>query len=361
MEEKGVKRQASSKNIVYAVLISVIVILAILAFTGEDLDLSLFLKLPFYWIIGALLLYLLALCINALRIFLLLRAFGIRFKYSYAFTNNLLMQYFNNITPFAAGGQPFQIYDLTRKGVDVTTAAAVIVSRYVMTNIAILTLAIFFLPKYWRSFLNIPGIGIFAFLGAFFTFALLVLLTTLSYSRKLLTKLVDLLVKPKFLRKLFAKRLNCEPEEVREKLLKNFEEFNYYMHFIWRKGPHYMFVDVGLAILSSMVFKFILYFLIIGLSKTSGKPVTASFLDVWGVQELLFLVAFYVPTPGASGALEAGLFFMLKDAIPKDLIAISVTLWRLLTYHFTIVVGSLTFFIQQIRRNKSRSNPNDTK
>ncbi|MGC9384484.1 MAG: lysylphosphatidylglycerol synthase transmembrane domain-containing protein [Kosmotogaceae bacterium] len=345
------EQKISYKNIFYAIFISVVVMLAIFAFLGKDLKLSYFLELSWYWILGTVGLLVGAHSINALRIVLLFRIFGIKFRFRDAFVNNFLMQYFNNITPLAVGGQPYQVYDLTARGINLTTAAAVIVSRYVTTNIAIIIVAMIFLPQYWRAFLNIPGIGIFVFFGAFMSFAMLFLLATVSYSQKMLNILLKLLTKRKFMRKLLSKFLKCRPLDVREILREKFQEFHKYMLIIWRKSPLSMILDIFLAISFSFVFKFILYFVLVGIVNSSGATLNASLIDVWGIQELLYLVAYYVPSPGASGAMEAGLFFMLGGSVSKSLLGVGIAIWRIITYHLIIIVGTIAFLGVKKLRN----------
>lgn len=352
-------RQISFRKIMYPVIISAVVIIALLAFTSDYIDLSLFMKLSPLWLVGGFAIFILAQSLNALRTVLLLRAFGMKLKFRDAFLNIFLMHFFNNLTPFAAGGQPFQVYDLAKRGIPGATSAAVIVSRYVMTNIAVMVLAFCFIPRYWRLFLNIPGIGIFAFVGAIATFALLIFLVTLSYSRRFLMKLVGFLVKPKFLRKGLSKAFRCESEEVEHKLSEKFEEFHKYMTVIWKKGPHFMVIDVILAIIYSAMTKYVIYFIFIGLSRTSAIPLESGFVNVWGAEELLYLVAFYLPTPGASGALEGGLYFMLKGTIPKELIAIGIAIWRFLTYHMVIILGTFIFVGVTSNRRKRKKLVNE--
>ncbi|TYB81233.1 MAG: flippase-like domain-containing protein [Kosmotoga sp.] len=345
------EQKISYKNIFYAIFISVVVMLAIFAFLGKDLKLSYFLELSWYWIVGAIGLLVGAHTINAIRLVLLFRIFGIKFRFRDAFVNNFLMQYFNNITPLAVGGQPYQVYDLTARGINLTTAAAVIVSRYVTTNIAIIIIALIFLPQYWSAFLNIPGIGIFVFFGAFMSFAVLVLLATVSYSQKMLDILLKLLTKRKFMKKLLSKFLKCRPLDVREILREKFQEFHRYMLIVWRRGPQFMILDVFLAISFSFVFKFILYFVLLGITNSSGATLNASVIDIWGIQELLYLVAYYVPSPGASGAIEAGLFFMLGGSVSRSLLGVGIAVWRIITYHLFIVVGTIAFLGVKKLRN----------
>ena len=49
----------------------------------------------------------------------------------------------------------------------------------------------------------------------------------------------------------------------------------------------------------------------------------------------------FVPIPGGSGVAELGFFSIFAIYLPKHLQAISVTLWRLLSYHLNTLVGGL--------------------
>jgi hypothetical protein len=136
-------------------------------------------------------------------------------------------------------------------------------------------------------------------------------------------------------------------------LREKFEEFHKYMFIIWRKGPQFMILDVFLAISFSFVFKFILYFILVGIASSSGEVLNASLIDIWGIQELLYLVVYYVPSPGASGAMEAGLFFMLDGSVSKSMLGVGIAVWRILTYHLIIVVGTIAFLGIKKLRNYS--------
>jgi hypothetical protein len=93
-----------------------------------------------------------------------------------------------------------------------------------------------------------------------------------------------------------------------------------------------------------------LYFILVGIASSSGEVLNASLIDIWGIQELLYLVAFYVPSPGASGAMEAGLFFMLGGSVSESVLGVGIAVWRILTYHLIIVVGTIAFLgIKKLR------------
>jgi len=61
------------------------------------------------------------------------------FKQDYTFKQTLRLmlstQFFNAITPFASGGQPFQIYMLNKSGVKITDSANIIIQNYIVYQI----------------------------------------------------------------------------------------------------------------------------------------------------------------------------------------------------------------------------------
>ena len=57
---------------------------------------------------------------KALIFFRFTRKFKKDYKFKKAFKLQLLTNFFNAITPFSSGGQPFQIYTLKKQGVELT-------------------------------------------------------------------------------------------------------------------------------------------------------------------------------------------------------------------------------------------------
>jgi uncharacterized protein (TIRG00374 family) len=57
---------------------------------------------------------------------------------------------------------------------------------------------------------------------------------------------------------------------------------------------------------------------------------------------ILFLVSF-IPIPGGSGFTEMGLYSLFSFYLPKHLLAVSVAIWRFLSYYLTTLIGGLFF------------------
>ncbi|MCD6450217.1 MAG: flippase-like domain-containing protein, partial [Thermotogaceae bacterium] len=64
--------------------------------------------------------------VDSFRTYYLIRVLGYKLKYSHALENSVLGFYVSAITPFSAGGQPFQIWHLTKLGLKVEEASIVV-------------------------------------------------------------------------------------------------------------------------------------------------------------------------------------------------------------------------------------------
>ena len=54
---------------------------------------------------------------------------------------------------------------------------------------------------------------------------------------------------------------------------------------------------------------------------------------------LFYMASSYVPTPGASGFAELGFAELFSLIVPHRLLGLTVALWRLATYYFTLAAG----------------------
>ena len=64
------------------------------------------------------------------------------FKYLSALQLTLRTQFFNAVTPFATGGQPYQIYFLKKAGIDYAASTSVVLQNFIVYQIALVTLGI---------------------------------------------------------------------------------------------------------------------------------------------------------------------------------------------------------------------------
>ena len=59
---------------------------------------------------------------------------GARFLNSFQLT--MRTQFFNAVTPFATGGQPYQVYYLAKEGIKVSSSTSIILQNFIVYQIA---------------------------------------------------------------------------------------------------------------------------------------------------------------------------------------------------------------------------------
>lgn len=90
-------------------------------------------------IVGCMLLYYLC---DALKYRLITRAFGCAQPLGDSIDVSMIGFFYSAVTPAAAGGQPFQVLHMHRRGIPTGTATSVICTVYSLWNIALVTLGI---------------------------------------------------------------------------------------------------------------------------------------------------------------------------------------------------------------------------
>lgn len=246
------------------------------------------------------------------------------------FLFNMVGTLISNITPFYAGGPPAFIYLLSKKGVDVGKSALVLTARMSITAI----LALLVLPVLWLIY----GPRVFASGASPITYSL---------PFTLILSLILLLY--------FYTRSSRKPDSYFRKcrswplryLLKN-EKFRRAFRWSLVQGKK---LRISARVLLSIGWRNLLCAFLCSLLYWGAMLAIAPLVlyslrvaDLYLVQAFtgqlaLNILLAFSPTPGGSGAAEFGLATLFLNMVPQVLLALFTLLWRLLTYHFTIIVG----------------------
>lgn len=273
----------------------------------------------FYWILDAVILYLISgSMLERLRI----RDY-IRFT--------MIGQFFNAITPMSGAGQPVQAYVMVKDGIKPGHAASIIIVKSLLHQLIIViyaTVAFFMKGAMFAGkigdlfYLFILGLVLnSAFLIFYFLF-----IFKKDVARKVLMWILKLLSRFKFAKKLEEKSKKIESEidsfnEGAELLSKNFA--------------------VMLLLIVLQVLQFTSYFSIPYFIQLSMETFKVHIVDMVTAQSLITLISLLVPLPGGTGGIEGlsylfyGIFFRPGYIIP------AILLYRIITYYASIVFGGL--------------------
>ncbi|HBJ18534.1 MAG TPA: hypothetical protein DDY70_02145 [Clostridiales bacterium] len=302
------------------------------------------------YVLAALLFILVYLALYPLTLCFLARSKGVPTRFSDVYTIGMTEHFFNGVTPFATGGQPFQAYALSKKKTSLADATGLLIMNFLIFMMVTNTYALLSLI-YARDFILSDGMGIVAIVGFSANFLVLictVILGTSRHVRSWIVALMRLFSRIGFLRAFLEKRIEAFNEYT--------ENTQAAFHTLWRDKK--TFVLCYLTRFVTMFFYYAVTFFII----------RALHLDI-GFDRLFFVVlgsAFavttvvFVPTPGSSGGIEfafSSIFAALALGAGTSVSYGGMLIWRLITYYFTIFVSMLFyfFFAWRTAREKRRA------
>ena len=218
----------------------------------------------------------------------------------------LIGQYYNAVTPFASGGQPAQVYYMSRFGIPAGYSTSVLIIKYLIYQVVLSVFcAIAFMFKGGLIFsypILVVWISLIGFVinagGVFFIYFL-------SLNRGFIRRVV--LGVLKFFHRL---RLVRDLKKWEARMEEAVEDFH---------GSLCMFRGnyKGMALMAALtsiqlVFYFSVTFFIYGAFGLEDS----AWVDMIFVQSFLYLAVSYFPTPGAMGASEGGFYLFFQRFFP---------------------------------------------
>jgi len=291
--------------------------------------------------------YFLIYLIDSARIGLVLRQFGVRIGFREAFYNSVATNLFSNLTPFASGGQPYQIYHLVSLGIDTRKATNIVLSRYVEFMFTALVIFLLGIPTALRL-AGTMSVGKEPFFVGFAVTLIVSIFFILALVRPDLIGRLLLRVRHGFLGgalgKISGNRDWAEEFHRWSMMLK--EE----TAFLWTEKLPVMMADVTLGLINLVLQAASLTYVLIRLTPLSGSAA-----DILVAFVIINLVVYYVPTPGASGSVEGAYIWVFSGmtGVP-GMTAVAVLVWRVATYYFHILFGLVVFILRTSLRTTVR-------
>ena len=242
-----------------------------------------------------------------------------------AFSTTMIGQFFNSITPFATGGQPAQVYYMSKLGLDVSDGVALLTGKFIIYQLVLtfysLGILIF---KFKEVAREVPALPFLSFVGFSLNTSIILLLILFSYKPAITRKLVGFVLK--ILRKF---KLRVSEGTVFEKLSMFHEIMKDYI-----SRPFLLISVFSLTFLQLLLNFSIPYF--VGLSLGMKN---ISYSKVIAFQSILFLTLAFIPTPGTTGAAEGGFYLFFKPIFGLERIALGMIIWRFLSYYLGLILG----------------------
>ncbi len=274
--------------------------------------------------------------------YIILRAYvnylvvGEKKKYTFkeSIKHNVIVQFFNGITPFSTGGQPMEIYMLTEHDIKLSKATNVTIQNFIFYQVALVIYGILAVSynAIFHIFPKIPFLRNLVLIGFLINTLIIVILGIITFSDKLTKKMVHFLV-----RVITKLGILKKHEGLIEKLDNTVDEFQTSSRKLL-EDKRFFIKGVSLNFVALSCLYIIPLFLVLGLNSNC-----LNIMDSLTASAYTLIVGSFVPIPGASGGIEYSFTQFFGNFIDIKMISAVLLIWRFITYYLGMILGALLF------------------
>lgn len=298
-------------------------------------------NLNLLWLLVAILLLFAYWTFRAISIHSVIIKFKKEYTFKKSFRLTLVTQFFNAITPFATGGQPFQIYALKKDGVGVTIGTNIIMQNFIVYQIALVILGVLAVlyNAIFHIFEEAMVLKQLVTVGFLINTLVVIFLFLIAFGKKFNTFVIKHAI-------VILEKL---------KIVKNKEEklkqWNTYIHH-FHTGAKELLQDKKMffsTILANFVSLICLYLVPLAILYGMGNY-QMNVITCLASSSYTMLMGAFVPIPGGTGGLEYGYTRFFGNFIKGPILNASMLLWRAITYYAGLLVGALALNIKTKRK-----------
>lgn len=304
-------------------------------------------KFSYWWILAALGFQVINLLCDIVLIYKYIHVEYKNLKFSEAVKIGLLGQFWGAVTPSSTGGQPMQIYCLSKKGIDVGYSTSRLMQKFLIFQItmtAFSIIAVSFKFNIFAELLSTPVSIAFVAVGFLTQLIVTVGFIIFSFNQKLTAKIITFFTK--VLHKLrFIKNIDEKKASIEKQLS------------LFHLSNKTIYSDKGLLVFSIIVTVIQLlamftvpYCIYKGFALSGTSPV-----DMICGQAIVNLVSGMIPIPGASGAAEVGFVTLLSLFFTPQTIKSATLIWRIITYYLTILISAPFAYLNKDKKCENKS------
>ena len=327
------------KNLIFLTFMSLIVIYIVFSYDFEKTIEVLKTSKLIYIILGVVVI-LIGDLLKSRAIYLLVSEYSSKYKFKDAFGLTLQTNFFNGITPFSLGGQPFQLYLLKkRNNIDYATGSNILFKDFYCYQIGFVFISIvfFILNFIFKFFVADALMSKLILVGFIINFVIALFLIYLPYTKGNYNGVI--LFSINVLSKL---RLIKEKQRVLDNMnggIKKFksqiDEVKSNITLVLKCSLLNILKICGMGVVAYLAF----------------KSVGVNISIYMSVILVLFVynMSSFVPVPGASGGVEYGFVSVFTSFLLGEvdiLVSVAMIIWRFLTYYMPLIVGGVLFAIE---------------
>lgn len=323
----------------YNILILFVLTVLILFFTlKDDLD-DIVINLLNTNLLYILLILLILVISDLIKAYIFYKAAKInRINYSYLDSIKLIVisHFFDGITPFASGGQAYQILKLKNRNINYSNGIGLIFFNFclfqfsfvILSGIAIVLNIIF------KFFVLTPLFNKVLLIGYLINIVIAFIVGIIFFKKKAGIKSITNILK-------FFNKIKILKENLYNKLINNFNSVSNAVSNIKKDRR-----NVVKMLILNMLFLITFYSVPFLVFMSLGISDINMFISLL-VYMHVALISSYVPMPGGTIGFEYTFLTLFGLFISGSILKAGMLLWRFLTYYLLMIVGFVTFIISK--------------
>lgn len=272
--------------------------------------------------------------------------------YPLALKVSLIGKYYDNITPFSSGGQPFQIYHLHKKGLSGGESSSVIMIKYAFNVIFWLSICFVLmafnvgvLDAYVENVERIAWLKVAGWIGFGINLVLPVVIICFAFMPKITGSVVAFFLR--IAEKLHIVRNNEDALGHAKRIAYEFRNG----FVIMGRKPLRLIALILLSIAEPFLSMTLPYFVVLALGGASIVPSVQLMFAIMTLNVYSSMSVMFVPTPGNSLAVESLFLYALEKVVVPSVLFWTVLGWRFLSYYSFIIIGLVMTIVGLVKKN----------
>lgn len=297
----------------------------------------------FEWFVFGFLCQISNILLDCILIYLFIKGSNCNISFKDCFKAGMIGQFFSAITPSSTGGQPMQIYFLSKQNINAGNSASALTQKFIVYQSCTVLYSIFAIvacSDLFKSILN-PIIWRISIIGFLAQVLIIVLLAIFSFSKKATNKIISVSVM------LLSKiKIIKQPDLIIDKIQKQLVLFHDSNNDLYKNKS--LLIKTCIITIVQLTAIFSIPYCIYRGFGLSGD----SLLSMICAQAFVSMTASLVPIPGASGASEGSFYIFFKTFFVNNTLKSATIIWRSLSYYLTILISAP---FSMLTKNKNKS------
>lgn len=280
--------------------------------------------------------FLLSEALVAFKIHKISKKFNKKSSYFTSLKSEMVCQYYNKVTPFSIGGQPFQVYELSKHGMRANNAVTVVSCNYLSAKLIYWFVSLFMMITIGTNSL------VKSMSGTSFYIVLILALISLFFMTIYLTFIILICVNKKIANKIIVLGLNLlhklkivkDKKKIYFKIMRPALSFQHKMQDFF-KAKKFASLSLVISLMVYLIQSSIpacIYFIF--------EPFSLSTLwQLISISVIIQLSFGVMPMPGGSGVAEFSFYAVFRLLIQDNFVFWALIIWRILTYYIYILIG----------------------